>query len=119
MNLDKQTFLYHQDQYYKPTFVNFMNIKMTSDAFIVLLSGLFMFLFVSYAYGFESFYLLIPLLYGIAAYKINCMHIGSCHAFAKYLSIATFVNAFLFFWFTKSNDKDISVNVVKNLTRLN
>ncbi len=107
------------DQLYKPTFVNFANITMTSDAFIVLLSGLFMFLFVSFIYGFESFYLLIPLLYGVAAYKINCMHIGSCHAFAKYLSIATFVNVFLFVWFTRAKDKDISVNIIKNLARLN
>ena len=33
------------DQSSKPVFVNFANINMTSDAFIVLLSGFFLFLF--------------------------------------------------------------------------
>jgi hypothetical protein len=112
---------YNMDQQYKPSFVNFANITMTMDAFIVVLAGLFLFLFVSLVYGFESFYLLILLLYGITAYKINCMHIGSCHAFAKYLSIATFINVFLFIWFNnnKLQNKDISDNVIKNLKRLN
>jgi hypothetical protein len=107
------------DQQFKPSFVNFANITMTSDAFIVVLTGIFLFLFVSLVYGFESFYLLILLLYGITAYKINCMHIGSCHTFAKYLSIATFINVFLFIWFNKSQNKNISDNVIKNLARLN
>ena len=121
MDIKEQDPLYVSglDQYYKPTFVNFANTTMTADAFIVILSGLVMFLYVSFIYGFEYFYLLIPLLYGVTAYKINCMHIGSCHGFAKYLSIATFVNVFLFVWFTKLNDKDQSVNIIKNLARLN
>lgn len=104
------------DQYSKPVFVNFANIEMTSDAFIVLLSGIFMFLFASFVHGFESFYLIILLLYGTMAYKINCMHVGSCHFYAKYLSIATLVNVFFFALYSNSKDK---TNIIKNLTKLN
>ena len=82
-------------QYSKPVFVNFVNIKMTSDAFIVLLSGLFLFLFLTFSYGFQNLYIVILLIYGTIAYKINCMHVGSCHFYAKYLSIATLINVII------------------------
>ncbi len=104
---------------YKPTFVSFAGITMTSDAFIVLLSGMFLFLFVTFIFDFNNIFFLVPLLYGITAYKINCMHVGSCHSFAKYLSIATFVNVFIFVFFIKDNKNDVSTHLIKNLARLN
>jgi hypothetical protein len=104
------------EQYYKPVFVTFANIEMTSDAFIVLLSGIFMFLFLSLTNGLNYLYLIILLVYGIMAYQINCMHVGSCHFYAKYLSIATLINVLFFTLYSKSKDK---TNIIKNLTKLN
>ena len=83
------------DQYSKPVFVNFANIRMTSDAFLVLISGIFLFLFLTFTLGFKNFYLVILLVYSTMAYKINCMHVGSCHFYAKYLSIATVINVLI------------------------
>lgn len=83
------------DQYSKPVFINFANIEMTSDTFLVLLSGIFLFSFLTFSYGFQNIYLVILLAYGTMAYKINCMHVGSCHFYAKYLSIATVINVLI------------------------
>jgi len=80
------------DQYSKPIFVNFANINMTSDSFLVVISGLVLFLFLTLTYGFKNLYLVILLVYGSIAYKINCMHVGSCHLYARYLSILTIIN---------------------------
>ena len=100
------------DQYSKPVFVNFANIKMTSDAFIVLLSGLFLFLFLTFSYGFQNLYIVILLVYATMAYKINCMHVGSCHFYARYLSIATLINVIIISF----NYKDFDLS---NLAKLN
>ena len=90
------------DQYSKPVFVNFANINMTSDAFLVILSGIFLFLFLTFSYGFQNLYLVILIVYGTLAYKINCMHIGSCHFYGKYLSIATVVNVLIIILYNKN-----------------
>lgn len=83
------------DQYSKPVFVKFANINMTSDAFLVIISGLVLFLFLTLSYGLKNLYLVILIIYGTLAYKINCMHVGSCHFYAKYLSIATIANVII------------------------
>ncbi len=43
------------DQYSKPVFVNFANINMTTDAYLVLISGIFLFLFLTFIFGFKNF----------------------------------------------------------------
>jgi hypothetical protein len=100
------------DQYSKPVFVNFANINMTFDAFLVVLSGIFLFLFLTFSYGFQNLYLVILLVYGTMAYKINCMHVGSCHFYAKYLSIATVVNIIIIVL----NNKNFNLS---NLAKIN
>jgi len=100
------------DQYSKPVFVNFANINMTSDAFIVLLSGFFLFLFLLLTNGFQNLYLVILVVYGTLAYKINCMHVGSCHFYAKYLSIATVINVIIIVL----NNKNFNLS---NLAKIN
>jgi hypothetical protein len=100
------------DQYSKPIFVNFANIRMTSDAFLVLISGIFLFLFLTFTLGFKNFYLVILLVYSTMAYKINCMHVGSCHFYARYLSIATLINVIIISF----NYKDFDLS---NLAKLN
>lgn len=100
------------DQYSKPIFVNFANIKMTSDSYLVLMSGLVLFLFLTLSKGFQNLYLVILLAYGTMAYKINCMHVGSCHFYARYLSIATLINIIII----ALNYKDFNLS---NLAKLN
>ena len=100
------------DQYSKPVFVNFANIRMTSDAFLVLISGIFLFLFLTFTLGFKNFYLVILLVYSTMAYKINCMHVGSCHFYAKYLSIATVINVIIIVL----NNKNFNLS---NLAKIN
>jgi hypothetical protein len=92
------------DQSSKPVFVNFANINMTSDAFIVLLSGFFLFLFLLLTNGFQNLYLVILVVYGTLAYKINCIHVGSCHFYAKYLSIATVINVLFIIFYSKNSN---------------
>jgi hypothetical protein len=89
------------DQYSKPVFVNFANINMTSDAFLVVLSGIFLFLFLTFSYGFQNLYIIILVLYLTMAYKINCLHVGSCHFYGKYLSIATVINVIIIILYNK------------------
>ncbi len=100
------------DQYSKPVFVNFANMNMTSDAYLVLISGILLFLFLIFIFGFKNFYLVILLVYGTMAYKINCMHVGSCHFYARYLSIATLVNIIII----ALNYKDFNLS---NLAKIN
>ena len=100
------------DQYSKPVFVNFVNMNMTSDAYLVLISGILLFLFLIFIFGFKNFYLVILLVYGTMAYKINCMHVGSCHFYARYLSIATLVNIIII----ALNYKDFNLS---NLAKIN
>jgi len=100
------------DQYSKPVLVNFANIKMTSDSYLVLISGIVLFLFLTLSKGFQNLYLVILLVYGTMAYKINCMHVGSCHFYARYLSIATIINII----FIVLNLKDFNIS---NLAKLN
>jgi hypothetical protein len=100
------------DQYSKPVFVNFANMNMTSDAYLVIISGIFLFLFLTFIFGFKNFYLVILLVYGTMAYKINCMHVGSCHFYARYLSIATLVNIIII----ALNYKDFNLS---NLAKIN
>ena len=100
------------NQYSKPVFVNFANINMTSDAFLALLSGIFLFLFLTLSFGFQNIYLVILLVYGTMAYKINCMHVGSCHFYAKYLSIATLINVIIIVL----NNKNFNLS---NLAKIN
>ena len=89
------------DQYSKPVFVNFANINMTSDAFLVVLSGIFLFLFLTFSYGFQNLYIIILVLYLTMAYKINCLHVGSCQFYGKYLSIATVINVIIIILYNK------------------
>lgn len=100
------------DQYSKPVFVNFANMNITSDAYLVLISGILLFLFLIFIFGFKNFYLVILLVYGTMAYKINCMHVGSCHFYARYLSIATLVNIIII----ALNYKDFNLS---NLAKIN
>jgi len=102
------------DQYSKPVFVNFANIRMTSDAFLVILSGIFLFLFLTLKFGFKNIYLVILLIYCSLAYKINCIHVGSCHFYAKYLSIFTVINVIIIAINYKNFDLSMLSKISKN-----
>lgn len=69
--------------------VTIFGITMTTDAFSILVSGLILLLVLISTYGFNPLFLVLILSYGISAYKVNCMIVGSCDIYAKLISIAT------------------------------
>ena len=44
---------------------------------------------VIFNYGLNPMFLLLILSYFVSAYKVNCMIVGSCHLYAKLISITT------------------------------
>jgi hypothetical protein len=72
-----------------------MDISMTVDAYSVIISGLLLVLILIYKYGLYPIFLLLFLSYILTAYKINCMIIGSCHFYAKLISITTTITVIL------------------------
>jgi hypothetical membrane protein len=75
----------------KVELVKFMGINMTTDAFSIIISGLLLVLVLIYNYGVNPKFLLLILSYIISAYKVNCMIVGSCHFYAKVISITTLI----------------------------
>jgi hypothetical protein len=73
----------------KVEMVNFKGISMTTDAFTIIISGLLLVFILIYNYGFNPLFLIVFLSYIVSAYKVNCMIVGSCHLYAKIISIST------------------------------
>ena len=82
--------------------VNFMDVLMTTDAFFIIISGLLLVLVLVYKYGLNIMFILLMFSYIVTAYQVNCMIIGSCHFYAKLISITTLVSVILII-----NDKNL------------
>ncbi len=75
-------------------YVRFGTFEMTREALIVIFSGLVLFTILTFEYGFNFGFVLIFIGYLISAYKVNCMQVGHCYIFAKFIALVTFISVF-------------------------
>jgi|UniRef100_A0A6C0ECE4 hypothetical protein len=89
------------------------SITMTYDAFATLISGIVLILIIKLRYAKlnYSIYLFILIIFIYNAYNINCMIIGSCNLWARYLVIANIIGIIYFIY---TNDKHYLMHTLNN-----
>lgn len=71
--------------------INLNGVELTQETVLVLLSGLILFIALYAKYGMSwQVFSILPMFF-VSAYKVECMQIGSCYAFAQYISLLTFI----------------------------
>lgn len=93
-------------------FINIGQFKITPDAFSILASGLLLIVVLFFNFGFKPIFLLFGLTYAISAYKVNCMIVGSCNFYAKFISIMTMIGV-IFIIIDKKGLNDLFNKITK------
>ena len=71
--------------------INFNGNEYTQESVLVLFSGVILFLALWEKYGLTwQVFSVLPMFF-ISAYKVECMQIGSCFAFAQYIALLSFI----------------------------
>lgn len=71
--------------------INLYGNELTQETALVIASGLILFLSLFAKYGLTwQVFSILPMFF-VSAYKVECMQVGSCYAFAQYISILTFI----------------------------
>lgn len=71
--------------------INFNGNEYTQESVLVLFSGVILFLALWAKYGLTwQVFSVLPMFF-ISAYKVECMQIGSCFAFAQYIALLSFI----------------------------
>ncbi len=71
--------------------VKIYNTELTQETLLVLSSGVILFLALWAKYGLTwRVFSTLPIFF-VSAYKVECMQVGSCFAFAQYISLLTFI----------------------------
>ena len=83
--------------------INIWSINMTYDAFVTLLSGLLLIIVLRCIYPNLNniIYLFIAVMCCYNAYNINCMILGSCDSWARYIVISNIIIA-IYMIYTKN-----------------
>ena len=81
-------------------FVTIGPITMTKEAQLIIISGFILIFTLLIYYGLKPVFLLILLSYLLSAYKVNCMQVGNCNIFAKFIALATFFSVCYIIFFS-------------------
>lgn len=67
------------------------DMELTQETVLVLSSGIVLFLALWAKYGLSwKVFSTLPMFF-VSAYKVECMQVGSCFAFAQYISLLTLI----------------------------
>jgi hypothetical protein len=71
--------------------INLNGIEFSQEVGLILISGLTLFISLYIKYGLTwQVFSILPIFF-VSAYKVECMQVGSCYAFAQYISLLTFI----------------------------
>ena len=71
--------------------INLNGVELTQETVLVLSSGLILFIALYAKYGLTWHVFSVLPMFFVSAYKVECMQVGSCYAFAQYIALLTFI----------------------------